>query len=172
MFVGYRGWLVRIINNEPTLVSPSYAHMPWAPGENTAQCPVCILTMDESCNCGFYALKEPAPELVGYGSDIIGQVFLWSRVIEGDRGFRAKKAAVSILLIPSIQPLPEEVLDRLSARYNVPLIKAEGQILKGITMARRRLLIETGQLKFVAAMEGYKKDFAWMGRPKRSGDRL
>lgn len=172
MFVGYRGFLVREINGKPTLVSPAH-HRAWAPGENTAQCNMCMLSMDENCTCGFYALKEPDPELVTYHPDIIGQVFLWGKVIEGERGVRAKKAMVSILLMPSIKVLNLEELEQLSIRYGAPLIKAKEPILHSISVVRKSRLISEGKLPEIAAMEQYKRDWGWMGKaPRRSGDKL
>lgn len=152
MFVGYRGWLIRTINGEPTLVSPSH-HKPWAPGENTAQCPECMLSMDENCSCGFYSLKEPAAELISYSSDIIGQVFLWGKVVDGERGFRSKKAMVSLLLIPPVKRMTEEELYNLSMRYNAPLVKAEGEILDAISHKRSEILQKAGFLPLIRSMK-------------------
>jgi len=152
MFVGYRGWLIRNVNNKPTLVSPS-SHRAWAPGENMAQCSECVLSLDEHCSCSFYALRKPTAELVGYQSDIIGQVFFWGIVVEGDLGFRAKKAMVSLLLIPSVKRIEENELVRLSNRYNAPLVKAEDEIYDTICRSRSKRLQEAGFLPLVRSMK-------------------
>lgn len=177
MLRGYRGWKVKTINDEPTLVSPSYlmgdVQYVWAPGENMAQCKNCILDLGEDCNCGLYALKSPEPDLTHYGSDIVGEVLLWGKIIEGELGYRAKRAMVSMLLLPAVSPLPEEVLNRLSERYNAPMVKAEGQILKAITKVRTERMIKLGRLKYIAGMRLYEKDWGWYGKCSlRSGDRL
>lgn len=181
MQIGYRGWKIKTINNEPTLVSPSYFQVSedyksqyvWAPGENVAQCEACGSGLNKTCHCGLYALKSPNPDLVHYRPDIIGQVLIWGSIIEGDLGFRAKKAIVSLLFLPSVYPLPEETLIVLSNRYNAGLVRAEGKILEAISRARKDILINQGKLQVVAAQEIYKRDWGWVGKTRlRSGERL
>lgn len=145
----------------------------WAPGDNMAQCSECQLGLDENCTCGIYSLKTPAHDLIHYHPDIVGEVVLWGKIIEGDIGYRAKHAMVSLFLLPSVLPMSEEDLNRLSLRYNAPLVKADGQILKAISVARRKILINRGQLDLVARQQQYKRDWGWMGRSRmRSGEGL
>lgn len=178
MFVGYRGWKIRNVNGEPVLESPSHGskHDPhsrffWAPGENIARCPHgCSEVPNEDCTCGIYCLRSPEPDLVGYGPDIIGQVLVWGRVIVGDFGYRSSRAMVSLFLLPPVEVLDEGWLDQLSRRYDAPLVKAEGVILTAISKARKTLLIKRGGLRFIAEMEQYRRDYAWMNKREYTPD--
>ena len=178
MFVGYRGWKIRNINSEPVLESPSRGSRDdpegryfWAPGENVAHCPCgCIVVPSEGCSCGIYSLKSPEPDLAHYHPDIIGQVLIWGRVIEGELGFRSSHAMVSLFLLPPIEVLDEEWLELLSKRYDAPLVKAKEPILAAINKSRRELLIKRGKLRFVDAVNQYKKDYSWMNKRRYNPD--
>jgi len=87
-------------------------------------------------------------------------------------GYRSSHAMVSLFLLPSVEILTEEWLDKLSHRYNAQLVKAEGAILDGITKSRRNLLIKRGQLKHVAGMEQHKRDYEWMDKREYNPDPL
>lgn len=129
-----------------------------------ACCELCEDTPGADCQCGFYSLKSPEPELATYNSDIIGQVLVWGKVIDGERGYRSKYASVELFLLPSIEPLGEDFLNRLSLRYNTPLIKAHGPILKVIELKRKFRLAQRGELRVVAAIDQYKRDYAWKNK--------
>jgi len=172
---GYRGWKVKNINDEPVLESPSHSgsnRYLWAPGENIARCDNCGDVPGENCNCGIYSLKSPELDLVSYHPDIIGEVIVWGKIVEGERGYRSSRAMVSLFLIPSVEVLTEEWLDKLSHRYNAQLVKAKGDILAAITRSRRKLLIKRGHLKYVAGIEQYKKDSEWMNKREYIPDPL
>lgn len=179
MLRGYRGWKIKNINGEPTLVSPSYktegetSQYMWAPRENVARCSTCSDVPSENCHCGIYSLKSPGQDLVFYHPDIIGQVLIWGRIIEGEVGYRSSHAMVSLFLLPSVEALDEEWLNKLSYRYYAPLVKAEGAILRAITKSRTESLIKRGQLQYVAGIRQYKKDWGWMEKGRsRDGDNL
>jgi len=178
MLRGYRGWKVRNINDEPVLESPSHGSKAgtnrylWAPGENIAQCSKCSDVPGENCYCGIYSLKSPELDLVSYQPDIIGEVIVWGKIVEGELGYRSSCAMVSLFLLPSVEVLTEEWLDKLSHRYNAQLVKAKGAILDGITKSRRNLLIKRGHLKYVAGMEQFKRDYGWMDKREYSPDPL
>lgn len=54
----------------------------------------------ESCSCGIYALKSRAAA-VAYGqhTSVLGEVYLWGKVIEGEDGYRAQYAYPKSLTI-------------------------------------------------------------------------
>jgi len=182
MLVGYRGWKIRNINGKPTLESPSQGskHEPssryfWAPGENVAHCPLgCAEVPSADCYCGIYSLKSPEPDLAGYNPDIIGQVLLWGRIIEGKIGYRSSHAMISLFLIPPVEILEESQLELLSNRYGVPLVKAEEPILTAISRSRKAILIKRGRLKIVESIERYKKYYDWKNKreyiPEKGGE--
>lgn len=178
MLRGYRGWKIRNINNEPTLESPSHgskddpqSRYMWAPGENSARCPLgCTEIPGEDCGCGIYSLKSPEPDLASYNPDIIGQVLVWGKVIDGEFGYRSSYAMVSLFLLPSIEKLDENWLELLSKRYSAPLVMAKGPILDAINKSRRVLLIKRGGLKYVAGIEQYRKDYAWKNKREYNPD--
>ena len=175
MLRGYRGWTVRNINGEPVLESPSHSgsnRYLWAPGENIARCGNCSDIPSEDCLCGIYSLKSPVRDLVSYQPDIIGEVLVWGKIVEGELGYRSSHAMVSLFLLPSVEVLTEEWLDKLSYRYNAQLVKAKGDILAAITRSRRNLLIKRGKLKYVAGIEQFKKDFEWMNKREYNPDPL
>jgi hypothetical protein len=73
----------------------------WEPGRPlAARCEHGHSAPDLDCACGIYAARDPAEArryLVGRDeADVIGrvlgQVFLWGRVVEGEHGWRAERA--------------------------------------------------------------------------------
>lgn len=162
MIRGYKGWDIKTVGGTPMLVSPSTGFL-WTPGENTAQAADTEADIEAEHNYGFYALKYGHLELVHYGSGgIIGEVILWGRVVEGEGGYKAEKAMVSALFIPSIEPVKTEVLYQLAKIYSVPLVKATGGFYKFICDARNKVLKERGKLPIVDAQEQYRRDWDWM----------
>jgi len=180
MLVGYRGWKVSLINGEPVLESPAHgskwdpsSRYFWSPGENVARCRKgCTDIPGEDCSCGIYSLKSPEPDLVDYWPFIIGQVLIWGKVIEGEIGYRSSHAMVSLFLIPPVEELSKEQLERLSVRYNAPLVKAKPPILAAISKARRDILIRRGKLPVVEAVSRYQKYYAWKDKRQYNPDFL
>lgn len=176
MLIGYRGWKIRNISGEPVLESPAHGSKQdpqsrffWAPGENVARCPLgCAVVPSEECSCGIYSLKSPEPDLASYHPDIIGQVLVWGRVVEGEIGYRSSHAMVSLFLLPSVEVLEESWLELLSKRYNAPLVKAKEPILTAISKARKEILMKRGKLPIVAAIDQYKKHYDWKNKREYS----
>ncbi len=103
--VAYRAWTIQLM----VLVNGDYRvrlkslfaldnQMLWPPHETMeARCLILLSPHPsdvplESCSCGIYALKtacftEPLP-----ASFVTGEVYLWGKVIECERGFRAQYA--------------------------------------------------------------------------------
>jgi hypothetical protein len=97
--LGWRLWRVRYITDSYRLL-PLWSDEEWPPRQ--AMRAACRRGLahpppDEGCSCGIYAINErskyrfrdlaffrPKEELL-----VVGQVYLWGRVIEGTRGTRA-----------------------------------------------------------------------------------
>lgn len=73
------------------------------------------------CDCGIYALKK-APddsELLPWEKDsILGLAFLWGRVIEGTKGYRAQFSKPAALLKDD----RKDLIENLARDYSVPVI--------------------------------------------------
>lgn len=153
MLQGYRGWLVKRINGKMTLTSPMSKYH-WAKTESTAFCnacsklvtlwgPVRTLRTDiaEGCSCGIYALRTPEAVIQYFhsgGIDVIGRVFLYGRVIEGDLGYRAEKAKVDMLLMPTMRRIPQGEIIELANEYGVHVVVARGDLRQKIEKARNK----------------------------------
>lgn len=226
MYVGYRGWSVRNLNGEPTLISPyqistssvmlaSGTEIPnpnalselsassgigvgdnegkqvltpapvltpitevyaWGPGANVAQCSYCDMSLDADCHCGLYALcttASLASDLDGIAPnvDILGQVIMWGKLVKGSLGFRAKRATISLLFLPSIAALDENILNRLALKYRVPLVKINDPVLLNtVSEVRVDRLITQGKLKPIWALRQYKKDNYWRNKREEVPD--
>jgi hypothetical protein len=137
--VGYRLWRVEDPYGEPaflplTRVTPEWmgatrgwvsSSCPFGPGLSVFDAfwvPIPHRVPHERCRCGFYAMKELAPELVVAASEpaqrgmegvfVLGRVELAGKVIEHDRGYRAERARI-VELIPV---RPEQRVARAVAR--------------------------------------------------------
>lgn len=62
-------------------------------------------TPGEDCSCGIYAAKDVDLALSYFtGSCVIGEVYLWGKIIEGSRGWRAQFAYPKRLYYQTIKP--------------------------------------------------------------------
>lgn len=139
MLRGYKGWKVKRINGQISLISPTIKQQ-WVPGENIATCSRCM-EVNDSCTCGIYALASPSPELLTYAPDIVGEILMWGSVAKGPVGFRAKRAQVSVLFVPTVNPnIPVETIYELALVYNVELVKAPKLLYDGISRRRKETL--------------------------------
>lgn len=147
--IGWRVWLVVEQRGALRLASVLYPTV-WEPRRRmTATCDLprvapqpAHLSPRDDCSCGFYAAAELADAICyfdGRGQNsrlpayrVVGQVSLWGRVIEGERGWRASHAYPSRLYVPDRSPdgasslSPEEVGVAL-AEYGVPVEILDGQ---------------------------------------------
>ena len=57
------------------------------------------LAPDLSCSCGIYAYNSREGVINDFPREIIGQVYLWGRVIEHEHGYRAQFAYPKSLII-------------------------------------------------------------------------
>lgn len=174
--VGWRGWMVF----EPGLLTTSYTV--WLPDERTeAVCLKCGEELPgERCSCGIYAFKKPAQVFAdGYHQqDLLGEVWLWGRVVEHERGWRAQYAAVKRLYFAkhhvmkkisshSYSSMREEQVGAalmkaqyVAFRYGVELevIEQEHELLSGDAEERRRREEERrlGEERRAAAARNWK----------------
>jgi hypothetical protein len=122
-FVGWRSWLVVLVEGEFRLCSPVYA-MVWPPrAEARAFCrgwgkrgsrprPAEHRAPSERCRCGIYASVSPAPaaQLLAHvyvpdlaypvEQPVLGRVSLWGHVVECEHGWRAACAYPAALYVP------------------------------------------------------------------------
>jgi hypothetical protein len=134
-FVGWRCWLVVLVESEYRLCSPVYPTI-WAPGNKTEAicCQQHMLTgrrrpaghraPHEHCRCGIYASDTPQPPatlvnridraVYGYpvAQPVLGRVSLWGQVVECEHGWRAACAYPADLYVPIVsehtQPVPTQ----------------------------------------------------------------
>jgi hypothetical protein len=106
----------------------------------------------EDCGCGIYAFSGFAALTaylescaVGWGPAglVIGEVNLWGRVVECERGFRAQLAYPASLYIPAEEPgwRPAPVLEDLAAAlvgdYGLPVTVVAGEHQREVLAALR-----------------------------------
>lgn len=76
----------------------------------------------QDCDCGIYALKK-APdehELLPWEEDsILGLVFIWGKILEGTKGYRAQFSKPAALL----QDERSEIISSLAQNYSVPVVE-------------------------------------------------
>ena len=105
---GYRAWSPRGVMGSRVDLHPLYARpgvSAWVDGENVATCNLLRITFERAtapvhttpapqwdCRCGFYARYEPTQS--ANGTDVLGVIEAYGRVILGERGFRAEKARI------------------------------------------------------------------------------
>lgn len=74
------------------------------------------------CDCGIYALKKVPDEheLLPWEEDsILGLVFIWGKVIEGSKGYRAQFSKPAAIL----QDDRMNIVTSLSKNYSVPVVE-------------------------------------------------
>ncbi len=109
--IGWRAWNITAFGS--TL--RSFNRVEWQPfTKMTAECKGCA----GECTCGIYAWKQRRSE---DGMDrlkhIVGQVWLWGRVLECEHGFRAEFAYPKALVNTGI------VARKMAQLYRVPLLE-------------------------------------------------
>lgn len=138
------------VNGRMCLVSPVSKYH-WSVREAKALCPKCvrlitlysgphasvqdaITPIGDDCTCGIYALNSPEAVCEyfggGKGIDILGQVIMYGKVIVGERGCRAEKAKVSMLMLPTFRRIEPTDIEELAREYGVDLILAQGDLRK------------------------------------------
>jgi hypothetical protein len=124
-FVGWRSWLVVLVEGEFRLCSPVYP-MIWPPrAEARAFCrgkeklaarsrPADHRAPGERCRCGIYASASPGPaaQLLAHviipdlaypvEQPVLGRVSLWGQVVECEHGWRGACAYPAALYVPAL----------------------------------------------------------------------
>jgi hypothetical protein len=144
--VGYRLWRIEDPYGEPAFLPLTRPTPEWTgatrgwvsasclfgPGPSVLDAfgwvPIPHRVPHERCRCGFYAMKELAPDLVVAASQpaqpgmegvfVLGRVELAGKVIEHDRGYRAERARI-VELIP-VRP-EQRVARSIARRTGIPL---------------------------------------------------
>ncbi len=175
MITAYRGWKVRRVNGAMALLSP-VSDCQWNLEETRALCNKCSTTerlfgavfsktdIAENCTCGLYALKTPvevASRFIYGGVDIIGEVLLYGKILIGETGYRAEKAKVGTLLLPTVRPMQPEDVEELARNYGVGLMVLSDPLRKQFERARVAYLRRTGQLPV-----SWVQKSRWRGHPR------
>lgn len=136
---GFRSWNL-LDGGVPKLGSLNSGRHVWTPGVNVAQCQAGGYEMksmagglsvtypsphhDRSqvpgadCQCGFYSVRD----VFNVQPGIIGGVVGWGKVVDGEKGWRAEKAAVAALFRPPWGSVEEQQkVEMLAEMYNVPV---------------------------------------------------
>ena len=100
---GFRRWKLTSAKH----LRPLTQLHPWTPGENHAHCTGWGMFLKKhhvasvDCSCGFYAYFSPgADQLSG---DVEGIIEGYGRVTVGSKGFRAERAKIVALVVPSFR---------------------------------------------------------------------
>lgn len=128
--IGYRQWMLA----DWVLTPVSVGH-PWRPGVNHAKCqpaPNLIISWGsageappanhaaphKNCDCGLYALHEPAEQLYDHTSDtyVLGAVAAWGDLRVHHDGFRAEYAQIVALAAGKAD------LTEVANLYGVPVV--------------------------------------------------
>jgi hypothetical protein len=121
--VGWRGW---------TMYHPGFlasGNIVWLPGERNEA--VCSAGGDHEapqlgCSCGIYAFSQPylVKEQGYYRQDLLGEVSLWGKVIEHERGYRAQYAYPKQLYItPHTDRGKLQLAYYIGFKYAVPVVE-------------------------------------------------
>ncbi len=118
---------------------------------------------DEGCSCGIYALDDEQAVRSSYSKPILGEVYLWGKVIDGERGYRAQYA------YPKSFKVSGKHVEALEA-YGVPILdvsKVQVAVTKAIPKPSRmplvmRIVWSVNILVIVAICMGYAMGvFRW-----------
>lgn len=98
-------------------LAPYTAHMPWEPMERMEA--ICTSGGHheapwQTCSCGIWAVRD-RETAEGVGPEVIGSVYLWGRVLEFEKGYRAQYAYPKELVAPD-----QETADDLARTYGIP----------------------------------------------------
>lgn len=103
----------------------------WLPNEaKNAVCTQKHMAPDENCECGLWAsdLESAYDHVTNEGAEVVGEVTLWGKIIEGENGFRAQNAYPTKLFV--VSSINEEVRSALEAKYGVPVGRLE-ELVRG-----------------------------------------
>lgn len=128
--IGWRCW--RWNTSKETLFSTVYG-TPWPVQEKlTARCfvddpdaPICLHCPMADCTCGIHAWSDRTYldriiQLEPYGFPVWGQVSLWGRIVECERGYRAQYAyPYSLLILPEYEMFRSRLRDRYAVDVQV-----------------------------------------------------
>ena len=142
---GYRSWAAVGGGGKPSplwLSSPQRAHE-WADGAISASCPGYPFGIRHDCPapylacvCGIYAYNDPTlldwDQWTRTHEQVFGEVDLWGKVIEAERGYRAEHARVVSLYNTG------ETSAELAERLQVPLVSPEGLVITQPRPRRRQ----------------------------------
>jgi uncharacterized protein YvpB len=93
--------------------------------------------MQESCSCGLYARKTPEKVIEdGYTNGILGEIFLYGKVIIGKEGYRAEHAKVHTFFMPTFRYVHPDAILALAKEYNANIVKSEGELYRMICKVR------------------------------------
>lgn len=133
------GWRVWAVSAGGRLLSPVYDEV-WTPLEAVrAYCRERHEAPRRRCSCGVHATRSPgeaARHLVGRDGPrvvcrVLGEVALWGRVVECERGWRGELAYPVRLLVPAVRPdgsaLDADLVASLLAPYRVPVDRVPGR---------------------------------------------
>jgi hypothetical protein len=121
--IARRCWGLGRLDGRLRLVS-GYDHTIWpAKQALVAQCTKGHEPPHEKCTCGIYALAQGFPyyDYGGNGYAVFGEINLWGRVIEGERGYRAQYAYPKQLFLAHGD---WRFLKELKHEYGVPVALA------------------------------------------------
>lgn len=158
--VGWRAWRIVCDLGRYRLASLLYPDV-WRPGQATAA--TCLRDDGHrrhtaprgECRCGIYAARSPAaaldvlaewwdwmPASSGSGPPewAIGEVRLWGRVVEAERGWRAARAYPARLLLPALDRQPDGHGARLLQGLRLYGVSLETLPTRG-SVARSELLM-------------------------------
>jgi hypothetical protein len=115
--LAWRMWVM----NGGKLTSVHYSSQPWKPKQRfSAHCFTCKPLPEPRCTCGVYAKRN-----IEYSfwvnnqrsSCVLGLVYLWGNIVEGDRGYRAQFAYPAKLFI--IDNNEAEIM-AIAHKYGIP----------------------------------------------------
>jgi len=161
--VGWRGWNVMV----PGFLATSTGNHAtvWLPGERTEA--ICIAHPDkegvphEYCMCGLWAFNS-AQEIFKQNysrQTVLGEVWLWGRVIECEKGFRAEYAYPKKLYATQRMIDANVLVSYLAFRYDIDLevIPEDHVLVASDPEERRRQLLLIEQARQAKQLETARK---------------
>ncbi|MDX1608434.1 MAG: hypothetical protein R3251_04450 [Candidatus Spechtbacterales bacterium] len=133
--VGYRVW--RLYNPFPVLYAGALRNsIAWTTGTTEAMCinEKAHKAPAEDCDCGIYALVDmwsimsrykPSYHITSEDTTykILGSVVLWGKIVPGDKGYKAQKAAVAALYVPKNMEEIPAAIEEAAQIYGVPIVR-------------------------------------------------
>lgn len=90
-----------------------------------------------SCSCGIYALKDGVTHEYNQANAFVGEVYLWGRILEFEKGYRVQYAyPKSIGVCAYTKPRLNSLIEYVAWKYGVPTNKEIPELKNRVSFTR------------------------------------